>query len=157
MTLTKDQRESILKKIETTVSEKYYSPAFEQSAWQAIVQRHRDSIVHAISTEAFESAIQKMLVELSPKGLGLLSDHTPITPRNAINASFAVETFRGERRWVFQDVLPGGVADTAGVRSGDVLLTVSSRPMTPPAVSATGTPVRDATQHSDHHSAVKQR
>jgi carboxyl-terminal processing protease len=125
MTLTKEQRETILKKIETTVSEKYYSPAFDQSAWQAIVQRHRDSIVNASSTTAFESAIQKMLVDLSPKGLGLLSEHTPITPRNAINASFAVETFKGERRWVFQDVLPGGVADTAGVRSGDVLLTVS--------------------------------
>lgn len=146
MTLTKDQRESILKKIETTVSEKYYSPSFEQSAWQAIVQRHRDSIVNASSTEAFESAIQKMLVELSPKGLGLLSEHTPITPRNAINASFAVETFKGERRWVFQDVLPGGVADIAGVRSGDVLLTVSSQPMTPPAAPATEPPFE--MQHS---------
>ena len=115
MTLTKEQRESILKKIETTVSEKYYNPAFDQSAWQAIVQRHRDSIVNASDTEAFESAVQKMLVDLAATaGLGLLSEHTPITPRNAINASFAVETFRGERRWVFQDVLPGEPADTAG-------------------------------------------
>jgi carboxyl-terminal processing protease len=136
MTLTKEQRESILKKIETIVSEKYYSPAFDQSAWQAIVQRHRDSIVNASSTTAFEGAIQKMLVDLAPRGLGLLSEHTPITPRNAINASFAVETFQGERRWVFQDVLPGGVADAAGVRSGDVLLTISEKPMTPPAAPA---------------------
>ena len=136
MTLTKEQRESILKKIETIVSEKYYSPAFNQSAWQAIVQRHRDCIVSASSAAAFESEIQKMLVELSPKGLGLLSEHTPITPRNAINASFAVETFKSERRWVFQDVLPGGVADAAGVRSGDVLLTVSGTPMTPASPSA---------------------
>jgi hypothetical protein len=86
MTPTKEQRETILKKIDTTVSEKYYSPAFDQSAWQAIVQRHRDSIVNASSTAAFESAIQKMLVDLSPKGLGLLSEHTPITSRNATRA-----------------------------------------------------------------------
>jgi hypothetical protein len=38
MTLTQAQRETILKRIETTVSEKYYSPAFDQSAWLAIVQ-----------------------------------------------------------------------------------------------------------------------
>jgi len=82
MTLTKEQRESILKKIETIVSEKYYSPAFDQSAWQAIVQRHRDSVVNASSTTAFEGAIQKMLLDLAPRGLGLLSEHTPITPRD---------------------------------------------------------------------------
>jgi len=146
MTLTKEQRESILKKIETIVSEKYYSPAFDQSAWQAIVQRHRDSVVNASSTTAFEGAIQKMLLDLAPRGLGLLSEHTPITPRNAINASFSVETIQGERHWVFQDVLPGGVADAAGVRSGDVLLTVSEKPMTPPAAPAAEPPFE--MQHS---------
>jgi carboxyl-terminal processing protease len=146
MTLTKEHRDTILKKIETTVSEKYYSPAFDQSVWQAIVQRHRDSIVNAGSTTAFESAIQKMLIDLSPKGLGLLSDHTPITPRNAINASFAVETFKRERCWVFQDVLPGGVADAAGVRSGDVLLSLSTEPVRPPAAPAAEPPFE--MQHS---------
>jgi carboxyl-terminal processing protease len=122
MTLTQPQRSKILNKIETVVSEKYYSPAFDQSAWQAIVQRNRSSIENASSTEAFEKAVQKMLVELSPKGLGLLSAHTPITPRSAINASFSVQTFRGESRWVFQDVFPGGVAAVGGARAGAGLL-----------------------------------
>jgi len=63
--------------------------------------------------------------------MGLLSDHTPITPRNAINASFAIEKVGTELRWVFQDVLPGGVADCAGLRPGDVLLSVAGKQLHP--------------------------
>jgi len=137
MTPTRTQRESILNKIETVVAEKYYNPAFDLSAWRAIVQRHRQAVLSAGSTPDFEQSIQKMLEELSPRGLGLLSSHTPITPRNAINASFTVETVQGDRRWVFQDVLPGGVAAAAGVKPGDILLTVAGKDVVPPAASKT--------------------
>jgi len=131
MALTAQQRESILAKIQSLVAEKYFDPAFDHSAWQAIVTRNRPAIVGASSTADFEGAIGKMLTELSPKTLGLLSDHTPITPRNAINASFSVQTISSELRWVFQDVLPGGIAARAGVRSGDVLLMAAGKPMQP--------------------------
>ena len=45
-----------------------------------------------------------------------------------------------ERRWVFQDVLPGGVAEKAGVRSGDVLLTAAGKPMLPAGNSSAEPP-----------------
>ncbi len=77
-----------------------------------------------------------MLGDLSPKGLGLLSKTTPITSRNAINASFTTEPASNGFRWVFQDVLPGGVAEKAGVHSGDILLTAAGKPMTPAAALA---------------------
>ena len=124
MELTKEQREKLLDKIQATVSTKYYDPAFDKTKWQALVSQHREAIIGAGSTADFEKNISKLLNELSPRTLGLLSKHTPITPRNAINASFSVHVVDGERRWVFQDVLPGGVASTAGAKSGDVLLTI---------------------------------
>jgi carboxyl-terminal processing protease len=124
MNLTKEQRESILAKIQTLVANKYFDPAFDNSAWQAIVARHRASIVDANSTSEFEKAIDTMLAEMSHKGLGLLAPQTPISPRNVINASFSVEPFSNGLRWVFQDVLPGGIAAKAGLRSGDTLLTI---------------------------------
>ena len=100
--------------------------------WNAIVERHRGAIVDANTTLAFENAIAAMLAELSPRTLGLLSDHTPITPRNAINASFSVHAVSGSPRWVFQDVLPGGVAARAGIKPGDVLLSAGDKPLQPP-------------------------
>src|ERR1700736_4020781 len=140
MDITKAQRNTILTKIEAIVSEKYFDPAFDNAAWNATVSRHRSTIVEAENTEAFEKAVGAMLAELSPKTLGLLSDRTPINPRNAINASFSIQTITEALRWVFQDVLPGGVAARAGVRPGDVLLAAAGKSMTPPAVSAAEPP-----------------
>ena len=146
MELTTQQRESILAKIQSLVAEKYFDPAFDHSGWQAIVRRNRPAIVDASSTADFESAIGKMLAELSPKTLGLLSDHTPITPRNAINASFSVQTVASKFRWVFQDVLPGGIAARAGVRPGDVLLMAAGKPMQP-LNELLRTHIRNAAEH----------
>ena len=77
-----------------------------------------------------------MLTELSPRTMGLLSAHSPISPRNAINASFAVEPIGSEKRWVFQDVLPGGIAARAGLRPGDVLLSAAGKQLRPIAADA---------------------
>jgi C-terminal processing protease CtpA/Prc len=131
MHLSKAQRSAILAKIEAAVSKKFYDPAFDEAAWQSIVARHRERIVNAESPESFEITIGSMLKEFSAKSLGLLSDRTPINPRNAINASFSVQPFADGARWVFQDVLPGGVAAKAGVRPGDILLTAAGKPMAP--------------------------
>ncbi len=140
MSLTKQQRGAMLSKIEKTVADKFYDPAFDVSAWQAIVARHRSAVLDAASDAAFEQAVRSMLGELSPKTLGLLSKATPITSRNAINASFAIEQVSEELRWIFQDVLPGGVAEKAGVYSGDILITAAGKPMTPAAASAAEPP-----------------
>jgi len=131
MTTTRSQRENILGKIKAQVSEKYFDPAFNEAAWNATVERHRGTVVDANTTLAFENAIAAMLSELSPRTLGLLSDHTPITPRNAINASFSVHAVSGSPHWVFQDVLPGGVAARAGIKPGDVLLSAGDKPLQP--------------------------
>lgn len=138
MTLTKAQRETVLSKIQSLVEQKYFDPAFNEAAWQEIVRRNRPAIVAAHDTAQFEDAVSKMLTELSPRTLGLLSDHTPITPRNAINASFSIETVGSELRWVFQDVLPGGVASRAGLRPGDVLLSAAGKQLQPMAADADG-------------------
>jgi carboxyl-terminal processing protease len=131
MTITIDQREAILSKIHSLIAEKYFDPSFDDARWTSIVNHNRPAIIGASSTAEFEAAIGKMLAELSPKSLGLLSDHTPITPRNAINASFSIQAVSGQLRWVFQDVLPGGVAAKAGVGPGDVLILAAGKPIQP--------------------------
>jgi C-terminal processing protease CtpA/Prc len=131
MDLTKEQREALLGKIRTVVSEKYYDPSFDDNGWTRIVQRHRNAVITASDPDSFEKAVTEMLAELSPRTLGLLSERTKINPRNAINASFSVQTIEGAPRWVFQDVLPGGVAEKAGVKTGDVLLTAAGKSMRP--------------------------
>ena len=140
MDLNKAQRGALLDKIEAAVAEKYYDPTFSKSAWQAVIASHRKAVVNAATTAAFESEIAAILAELSPKTLGLLSERTPINPRNAINASFSVQRISDELRWVFQDVLPGGVSAQAGAKTGDVLLTAGGKDMKPSSPTAAEPP-----------------
>ena len=126
MTLTRSDRQNLLGKITTLVAEKYYDPAFGGKDWKQIVSKHTDSIVQAETVDGFEAAVTDMLHEVHSSGMGLLGPTTKITPRSAINASFRkVETSADGSRWVFQDVLPGGVAARAGVQPGDALISAN--------------------------------
>lgn len=136
MDLTKSQRGALLDKIETTVAKKYYDPGFNATTWKASVVAHREAVLNAPTTQEFEKEVSALLMELSPRTLGLLSVRTPINPRSAINASFSVQEVSDGSRWVFQDILPGGVTAQAGVKTGDILLTASSKDMRPGSTTA---------------------
>jgi carboxyl-terminal processing protease len=131
MELSQSQRETALGKIQRLVSEKYFDPGFDESAWNRVVENHRRTIVEAQTDTAFERAVVTMLAEMAPSPLALLSNRTLITPPNAINASFSVRTIDNEPLWVFKDVLPGGVAARAGIKAGDVLVAISGEPVRP--------------------------
>ena len=140
MQLNKTQRSTILTKIEAAVAKNFYDPAFDERAWQATVGLHRQRILNAEGTAGFENTVKAMLTDFSPKSLGLLSERTPINPRSAINASFSVQPTSSGLRWVFQDVLPGGVAAKAGAQPGDILLSAAGKPMVPSHEVATEPP-----------------
>jgi hypothetical protein len=72
MDLTATQRQSLLNKIQSLVTEKYFDPSFDEAKWHAIVDRHRNTVVDAGSTTQFEEAVSHMLADLSPKSLALL-------------------------------------------------------------------------------------
>jgi carboxyl-terminal processing protease len=131
MTLSRSQREVMLGKIQKLVAEKYFDPRFDEAVWNRIVDHHRSTILDANDDRAFERAVAAMLAELPPSPLALLSERTLITPPNAINASFSIRTIDDQPHWVFKDVLPGGVAEKAGVKAGDILMAIGGKPVRP--------------------------
>lgn len=137
MTLTRSDREELLRHIEDAVQEKFYDPHFNGKNWKGTVADHRQMIVNADSDRAFEAAVTIMLDELGSSGLGILGPHTPVTPRSSINASFrAVFTQTDGLRWAFQDILPGGVADRAEIKPADLLIAVAGHEVEPPVSPA---------------------
>lgn len=132
MTFTEDHRRELLGKIEHLVQTKFYDPTFKGRDWKSIVESHRSEVLSAADLNEFERAVNKMLSELGSSGLGLISAQTQIAPKNSISATFrAIETEYGNR-WVFQDVHVGGPAAAAGVRPGDVLISIGNREIAPP-------------------------
>jgi C-terminal processing protease CtpA/Prc len=133
MTIPHETRERILTKVQETVQAGYYAPDFHGKHWNEIVASHRQTIVDATTAERFEQEMNTMLADLD-SNMRLLVPNSKITARNAINASFHAVDVRGDggRRWVFQDVAPGGVAQRCGVQPADVLLTIDGAPAAPP-------------------------
>jgi len=127
MNLTVNQRKQLFDKIVTLVQTKYYDPSFGGRDWNAIATANRAQIVDAPDRAAFEAAVAQMLGQLTNGGhFGLLSPTTKITARNSINASFRrVLIGNSTEKWVFQDVLPGGVAERAAIRPGDILIAIN--------------------------------
>ncbi|MFL6302742.1 MAG: S41 family peptidase, partial [Candidatus Sulfotelmatobacter sp.] len=159
------QRQQLFDKIVSLVETKYYDRTFAGHNWQQLAAAHRDRILAAQDPIQFEEKIMELLGELGGGHLGLLSPRTKITPRSSINASFRrINTNQLGNRWVFQDVLPGGVAERAEVKSGDVLVALDRRevdasvaPAFPMNVRTPITVDRNGSQHDLHLDLTTQR
>ncbi len=124
MTFTAVNRRDIFARIDNLVSKKFYDPTFKGHNWPWLVAAHQDRILSQTEPSAFEGAVNQMLRQLGTSGLGLLSSQTRIKSKNAISATFADAETEYGRRWVFQDVHPGGPAANAGIEVGDVVTSV---------------------------------
>lgn len=132
-TLSEKQRIKILDKVSEVVTRKVYPPQFNQIDWLAAVGKHRKNIVGAPSDEAFETEITKLLSELKSSHVSFYHvDLARATSKMAICATYAAFPFEQGERWVFQDVHEGGPAAKAGIKSGDILISVEGRSFFPP-------------------------
>ena len=130
--MTADERKEILEKIDLIVRKKYFDPKFNGRDWPALVDKHRDAIISANDQIAFEQEINRLLAELGTSHTSFFHKTTPIPSRNSINATFKSWETEDGPRWVFQDVQPGGPADRAGIKPGDILLSSNEHECRPP-------------------------
>lgn len=131
--LTQDQRASVLGKLQLLVTQCFYDPALRGVDWDAAVAVHRDAILNAPDGEQFERELTALLGELKTSHVGIFRNNPPRgTARALISASYSAFPWRGEDRWIFQDVHEGGPAAVSGIRPGEVLLSVNGREFKPP-------------------------
>jgi carboxyl-terminal processing protease len=131
--LNEEQRRTLLDKISGLVVKQFSDVHLKAVDWNSSVARHEATILRADSDEGFEVAIGALLKELKSSHVGFY--HTGLkrsSSKMAICATYAAFPFDDSERWVFQDVHEGGPAANAGIRSGDILLSVEGRKFTPP-------------------------
>lgn len=132
-TLREKQRINILDKVSEVVTKKFYDPEFHQIDWLVAVGKHRKDIVAAPSDEVFEAEMTNLLSELKSSHIGFYhTDLARATSKMAICATYAAFPYEQGERWVFQDVHEGGAAAKAGIKSGDILISVGGRSFYPP-------------------------
>ena len=134
--LAESQRSAILARVLTVIDRRFMGADPDT---HLLRERHEPSVVRAESRADFEDAMNRMLKDLGASHVGFFHEATPrAAGRIAIAATFTkAETVDG-LRWVFQDVHPGGAAEMAGIRPGDVLLKIGNKEFVPPDATPFG-------------------
>jgi carboxyl-terminal processing protease len=92
--------------------------------WFKLMEERTPALI-AGETEAFETGVQQLLLELGGSHTVFYHESANrFLPQHTINASLRLFDHSGGARWTFLDVYDSGPAHTAGIRPGDVLLAV---------------------------------
>ena len=106
-------------------------------AWPRLFEKRSQDLERSVSPADFERTVNELLSEGGLSHVAFFHETGNRAPaRYAVNATFTrLESDNGMGpRWIFQDVHPGGPAYDAGVRPGDILVTVNGETVTPPAL-----------------------
>lgn len=128
--LSESQRRDILSKVLQTIDKQFMGAEPDTARLR---REHEDAIVGSADVDQFEAAMNALLRSLGTSHVGLFHDSRPrAAGRVAIAATFMKTDTPDGPRWMFQDVHPGGAAAGAGIKPGDVLLTIDGKDVVPP-------------------------
>jgi C-terminal processing protease CtpA/Prc len=132
-TLNRAQRDKVLCALSKVVTKHLYAPRLEAINWDSILEGHRAQILDAPDDMGFEKAITEMLSGLQSSHVGFYRrDLKRGSAKAVLAASYTAMPDDGMDKWVFQNVHPGGPADLAGVKPGDILISVDGQSYQPP-------------------------
>lgn len=130
VTLNEAQRREVLEKVLATIDKKFMGP---EPDIKVLREKHERDVLQSETAEDMEQALTRVLKDLGTSHTGCFHESKPRAGgRIAIAATLTKAETSDGARWVFQDVHPGGVAAQAGVRTGDVLLTIGEKEFRPP-------------------------
>lgn len=129
------ERTKIIATIKKLVAERHINvgkPNQDYGRWLALVDERAPQLLTA-DTPAFELGVSELLNALGSSHTAFFHRRRDCIPAPySINATLrAVDRPKGTL-WMFVDVIEGGVAFQAGIRSGEFLLSIDSEPVVPP-------------------------
>lgn len=135
--LTQKDRVEILNQVKKLIPIRHINvkrPNQDYGKWVARVEERMPELVAAEDTAAFERGIRELLQALETSHTAFYQkDGAKVPAPFSINASVrAVETAQG-KRWMFEDVVEDGPAAVAGIRPGELLLSIDSNVVMPPS------------------------
>lgn len=135
--LNEAERRKVFRSVVVTTARKFADPKMNGVDWHSVSAEAADEVIRARDRDEFELRINALLRRLGTSHIGFFHGEQPRSPgRIAIAATFLEAETSDGLRWMFQDVHPGGVAANAGVRPGDVLLTLNGADAVPPTTPA---------------------
>ncbi len=135
-TLTKDDRAKIISTIKKLVPERHINvrdPSRDYGAWISVVEERMPSLVRENNCESFEGGVSELLRALGSSHTAFFHQRRDNIPAPySISATLRAVDRPDGKRWMFVDVIEDGAAFQAGIRPGELLLSVDSEPVAPP-------------------------
>jgi len=152
MNLSRQDRETIFKKVCRLVETRHFNPKLNGVDWHSLTETRADRILQIEEPEEFEKEIHELVSQLKTSHTGFFHQSARRIPaRFAINATFQPYQASDGERWMFLDVHEGGPAHAAGIEPGDLLMALNGEEIRPPAppMFRMGEPIKIAVQRRD--------
>lgn len=135
MSLNQHQRTAILQSVKKRVLQHHINVAgINYGEWAKLVDERTPRLA-ATEGEEFEGGVSSLLAQLGTSHTVFYHERTiSLPPQHSLNATLCAFQRHGREIWGFVDVFEDGPAHVAGIRAGDILLSVDGTPYEPPSM-----------------------
>jgi len=127
------KRRKLLDKVSKIVKKRFYGRDSIAADWPTALAKHEMRIIEASSDEEFEVEMLALLQTLKSSHVGFFHEGlSRSSSKMVLGATYLAGNTPEGTRWIFQDVHVGAPAASAGIRPGDILISVNDRFFVPP-------------------------
>jgi carboxyl-terminal processing protease len=120
--ITTEAKEKVLAAVSKVISENAYVGGVDFTKWDSFVATHKADIMKAPTHDGFSGAINKALDEFGFSHIQLLTPRAAETRTTGKSVGIGVLIQPDEKGIKIVKVLPGGPAEAAGVKVGDIII-----------------------------------
>lgn len=130
---TPEQKIEVLRSVRKIVMSKHLDLHEVHHEWSRRVEEVESELAALGTDDTFVAGVQHLLSGLRTSHTGFFRRHSsPVPARFAMQAVLTPVNVNGSSRWMIADVFEGGPAALAGLKQGDLLLTVDGAAVAPP-------------------------
>ena len=120
--ITTEVKETVLSAVSKVISENAYVGGVDFTKWNSFAATHKPDIMKATTQDAFAGAINKALDEFGFSHIQLLTPRAAETRTTGKSVGIGVLIQPDDKGIKIVKVLPGGPAEAAGVKVGDIII-----------------------------------
>ncbi|MDQ2985821.1 MAG: S41 family peptidase [Armatimonadota bacterium] len=120
--ITAESKEKILESVGKIIETRAYVGGVDFSKWASFSERHKVDFMKAVTQDSFAGAVNKALDEFGFSHIQLLTPRSADTRVTGKSVGIGVLIQPDEKGIKIVKVLPGGPAEAAGVKVGDIII-----------------------------------
>jgi carboxyl-terminal processing protease len=120
--ITNETKEKVLDAIGKTIAERAYVGGVDFSKWASFAATHKADIMKTTTQDAFSGVVNKALDEFGFSHIQLLTPRGAETRTTGKSVGIGVLIQPDDKGIKIVKVLPGGPAEAAGVKVGDIII-----------------------------------